>query len=145
MDESNRMVVYTVSHHHQKHLSFTHKNLPSLIPDDGGSTHLWNVGRQSFYTAVQPRRQLWTELLYVVCVCSTPTFTYIWFTCLVHHLSIHYTNWAGWQDGKESVTPLGVILTMFLIWLFLDFPQSPHHEWQHCTVKQVMITSSKIM
>jgi hypothetical protein len=24
----------------------------SLIPDDGGSTHLWNVGRQSFYTAV---------------------------------------------------------------------------------------------
>jgi hypothetical protein len=22
------------------------------IPDDGGSTHLWNVGRQSFYTAV---------------------------------------------------------------------------------------------
>jgi hypothetical protein len=32
-----------------------------LIPDDGGSTHLWNVGRQLFYTAVQPRRQLWTE------------------------------------------------------------------------------------
>jgi hypothetical protein len=22
------------------------------LPDDGGSTHLWNVGRQSFYTAV---------------------------------------------------------------------------------------------
>jgi hypothetical protein len=21
-------------------------------PDDGGSTHLWNVGRQSFYTVV---------------------------------------------------------------------------------------------
>jgi hypothetical protein len=34
--------------------------LGSLIPDDGGSTHLWNVGRQSFYTAVYPRRQLWT-------------------------------------------------------------------------------------
>jgi hypothetical protein len=33
----------------------------SLIPDDGGSTHLWNVGRQSFYTAVYPRRQLWTS------------------------------------------------------------------------------------
>jgi hypothetical protein len=32
----------------------------SIIPDDGGSTHLWNVGRQSFYTAVYPRRQLWT-------------------------------------------------------------------------------------
>jgi hypothetical protein len=26
--------------------------LGSLIPDDGGSTRLWNVGRQSFYTAV---------------------------------------------------------------------------------------------
>jgi hypothetical protein len=29
-----------------------------LIPDDGGSTHLWNVGRSLFYTAVYPRRQL---------------------------------------------------------------------------------------
>jgi hypothetical protein len=28
-----------------------------LIPDDGGSTYLWNVGRQLFYTAVHPRRQ----------------------------------------------------------------------------------------
>jgi hypothetical protein len=34
--------------------------LLSLIPDRG-STHLWNVGRQSFYTAVYPRRQLWTS------------------------------------------------------------------------------------
>jgi hypothetical protein len=33
-----------------------------VIPDDGDSTHLWNVGRQSFYTAVYPRRQLWTVL-----------------------------------------------------------------------------------
>jgi hypothetical protein len=32
-----------------------------LIPDDGGGTHLWNVGRQLFYTAVHPRRQLWTS------------------------------------------------------------------------------------
>jgi hypothetical protein len=32
-----------------------------LIPDDGGSTHLWNVGRQLFYTVVYPRRQLWTS------------------------------------------------------------------------------------
>jgi hypothetical protein len=34
-----------------------------FIPDDGGSTHLWNVGRQSFYTAVHPRRQIWTSYL----------------------------------------------------------------------------------
>jgi hypothetical protein len=40
------------------------KQSPSMwdIPDDGGSTHLWNVGRQSIYTAVQPRRQLWTSV-----------------------------------------------------------------------------------
>jgi hypothetical protein len=25
-----------------------------IIPDDGGSMHLWNVGRQLFYTAVHP-------------------------------------------------------------------------------------------
>jgi hypothetical protein len=30
-------------------------------PDDGGSTYLWNVGRQLFYTAVHPRRQIWTS------------------------------------------------------------------------------------
>jgi hypothetical protein len=33
-------------------------SLGLFIPDDGGSTYLLNVGRQSFYTAVQPRRQL---------------------------------------------------------------------------------------
>jgi hypothetical protein len=27
--------------------------------DVGGSTYLWNVGRQLFYTAVHPRRQFW--------------------------------------------------------------------------------------
>jgi hypothetical protein len=32
-----------------------------LIPDDGGSTYLWNVGRQLFCTAVHPRRQFWTS------------------------------------------------------------------------------------
>jgi hypothetical protein len=41
-----------------------------FIPDDGGSTHLWNVGRQSFYTAVQPRRQLWTSDLFLTCMSS---------------------------------------------------------------------------
>jgi hypothetical protein len=30
-------------------------DLISLIPDDGGSTYLLNVGRQLFYTAVHPR------------------------------------------------------------------------------------------
>jgi hypothetical protein len=35
-----------------------------LIPDGGGSTYLWNVGRQLFYTAVHPRRKFWTSILY---------------------------------------------------------------------------------
>jgi hypothetical protein len=30
-------------------------------PDDEGSTYVWNVGRQLFYTAVHPRRQIWTS------------------------------------------------------------------------------------
>jgi hypothetical protein len=29
--------------------------------DDGGSTYLWNVRRRLFYTAVHPRRQIWTS------------------------------------------------------------------------------------
>jgi hypothetical protein len=29
----------------------------TIIADDGGSTDVWNVGRQLFYTAVHPRRQ----------------------------------------------------------------------------------------
>jgi hypothetical protein len=37
--------------------------LGSLIPDYGGSTYLWNVGRQLFYTAVHPTRQFWTSYL----------------------------------------------------------------------------------
>jgi hypothetical protein len=32
-----------------------------IIPDDGGSTHLWNVGQQLFYTTIHPRRQFWTS------------------------------------------------------------------------------------
>jgi hypothetical protein len=38
---------------------------------DGGSTHLRNVGRQSFYTAVWPRRQLWTETTYFTESCCS--------------------------------------------------------------------------
>jgi hypothetical protein len=31
---------------------FTRQYIPEDNSDDGGSTHLWNVGRQSFYMAV---------------------------------------------------------------------------------------------
>jgi hypothetical protein len=33
---------------------------------DWGSTYLWNVSRQWFYTAVHPRRQFWTSHPYFV-------------------------------------------------------------------------------
>jgi hypothetical protein len=61
--------------HHQGWVSLARKDqglyrcpfvLGSQIPDDGGSTHLWNVGRQSFYTAVYPRRQLLNIILAAV-------------------------------------------------------------------------------
>jgi hypothetical protein len=55
------------------------------IRDDGGSTHLWNVGRQSFYTAVHPRRQFWTTM-YLLCL-------FCWCCILlVYHLHM-YGNW----------------------------------------------------
>jgi hypothetical protein len=40
---------------------FTRQYIPEDNPDDWGSTHLWNVGRQSFYTVIHPRRQFWTS------------------------------------------------------------------------------------
>jgi hypothetical protein len=51
----------------------------SIITDDGGSTHLWNVGLQSFYTAVQPRRQLWTlEVFFKILSAFRLIFTCDW-------------------------------------------------------------------
>jgi hypothetical protein len=61
----------------------------NAVADDGGSTHLWNGGRQSFYTAVQPRRQLWTSY-------SPP-----WELEISHSTTILYA---------ELPTPLSIIL-----------------------------------
>jgi hypothetical protein len=46
----------------------------SSFPDDGGSTHLWNVGRQLFYTAVHPRRQFWTFYDLVLSAWASPKY-----------------------------------------------------------------------
>jgi hypothetical protein len=48
--------------HFLSEISSSHGGEYDVEYDDGGSTHLWNVGRQSFYTAVHPRRQFWTTL-----------------------------------------------------------------------------------
>jgi hypothetical protein len=40
-------------------------------PDTGGRTYLWNVGRQLFFTAVHPRKQIWAVFFYVF-QCSFP-------------------------------------------------------------------------
>jgi hypothetical protein len=45
------------------HGSTSQKTILNIIPDDGSSTYLWNVGRQLFYTAVHLRRQFWTSSL----------------------------------------------------------------------------------
>jgi hypothetical protein len=42
---------YSVYENASKSVNLDPSVLGLLIPDDGGSTHLWNVGRQSFYTA----------------------------------------------------------------------------------------------
>jgi hypothetical protein len=73
--------------------SFNHPVCKQIIPDDGGSTHLWNVGRQSFYTAVQPRRQLWTSdcMLFMKPQCSLPC-SLIFFSLYSHYwMSRSYT------------------------------------------------------
>jgi hypothetical protein len=44
------------------------------MPDDGGSTHPRNVGRQLFYTAVHPRRQFWTQANYFKHILRMPTY-----------------------------------------------------------------------
>jgi hypothetical protein len=39
------------------------------FPGAKASTHLWNVGRQLFYTAVHPRRQFGTSKIYLFNIC----------------------------------------------------------------------------
>jgi hypothetical protein len=55
----------------------------SIIREDEGSTHLRNVGRQSFYTEVHPRRQFWTR--------------YVLFTVSVSELKIMFTTHTAWK------------------------------------------------
>jgi hypothetical protein len=51
----------------------------SIIPDDGGSTYLWNVGRQLFYTALNPRRQFWAFIFMGVSIIPADgDSTYLW-------------------------------------------------------------------
>jgi hypothetical protein len=52
-----------------------HGSISHCLHHQGGSTHLWNVGRQSFYTAVYPRRQLWTSLPYMHATRAAPSGT----------------------------------------------------------------------
>jgi hypothetical protein len=50
--------------------------------------HLWNVGRQSIYTAVQPRRQLWTSY--------SPPWELENATCLLWH-DLSYVCFQGYD------------------------------------------------
>jgi hypothetical protein len=68
--------------------NFTHRR------DDGGSTHLWNVGWQLFYTAVHPRRQIWT-LMYILCALVLLLRN---FSIILHYKLFHHSS-----DSKETV------------------------------------------
>jgi hypothetical protein len=63
----------------------------NLIPDDGGSTHLWNIGRQSFYTAVYPRRLLWTKLYKIKLKYTEQSLLKHWYT-LNHSRKLRITR-----------------------------------------------------
>jgi hypothetical protein len=43
---------YNPEDNSEHHIRYVIVKIIIFIPDDGGSTHLWNVGRQSFYMAV---------------------------------------------------------------------------------------------
>jgi hypothetical protein len=59
--------------------------------DDGGNTYLWNVGRQLFYTAVHPRRQIWTvSVLHYYLCCVIFCSLWSWAICLPFSLIACY-------------------------------------------------------
>jgi len=78
--------------------------------DDGRSTHLWNVGRQSFYTAV--RRQLWTTFKQLSSGVHSSNYN-----SNVQHLV--YTKHVEW------------VVNIFLLYLVTPNNYSTHH----CRVK----------
>jgi hypothetical protein len=64
-----------------------------IIPDDGGSSNLWNVDRQLIYTELHPRRQFWiimNLLLNFILSCSYVAYlassTIYYFRRFVNHL-----------------------------------------------------------
>jgi hypothetical protein len=79
--------------------------------DDGGSAHLWNVGRQLFYTEVHPRRQFWISY-------STPLeleISHDMTPC--RNLSIRVAlsqNWWWWDE--LHATNIFNVLCIFGIW-----------------------------
>jgi hypothetical protein len=104
----------TVEHNiTQTYLHFHH-----LIPDDGGSTHLWNVGRQLFYTSVHPRRQFWTYLHFQFNLkyIRSEYFSYrevTYWQCFISNLIFtHFlvrTRCVSAPVGPSSVVPQAVI------------------------------------
>jgi hypothetical protein len=71
------------------------------IRDDRGSAYLWNVGRQLFYTAAHPRRQIWTRLILFNDKTNTISYTQhipcqITIACL-QHIPRNYNRpmWTG--------------------------------------------------
>jgi hypothetical protein len=82
---------------------------PVHRPDDGGSTYLWNVGRQLFNTAVHPRRQIWTECINIVQKCTS---------CL--KLNLQYSS-VYLYECKREWRRYDVLAVDYEVYVFSDF------------------------
>jgi hypothetical protein len=65
----------------------------TCCPDDGGSKHLWNVGKLPDYTALQPRRQPSSSVRTIVCVAASsfPVLRVVWVRLKQHWIYGSYT------------------------------------------------------
>jgi hypothetical protein len=78
--------------------------LEFVIPDDGGSTYLWNVGRQLFYTVVHPRRQFWTlPLCFIICFRGLGPDCHILVTHYRFHLRFGLCNPSAVYFSSEAL------------------------------------------
>jgi hypothetical protein len=101
-----------------------------IIPDDGGSTHLWNVGQQSFYTAVYPRRQLWTS--------NITFFTGLTLNRKINKTGISYNNSEDViQDPYNAKALWGklAVLDPRLACQEAFTPLTTHVQWSACYIQ----------
>jgi hypothetical protein len=97
-------------------------------PYDGGSTYIWNVGRQLFYTAVHPRRQIWSLYLLFWLIRLLPIVTEecteIWFSPSSSSFPGQWGFWEVFQSEKgfrrwKSLKNTTLDSSHYVLWLIL--------------------------